>query len=120
MRTLTKPKRGSKRRTSTQWSLALILLCVAALSGLIATAHYWVMVKPAIRLEGSDIFYSVVPGIDLTNFASGLRSTLLKRLNHDACTCDCRKTLAHCRHTESDACPRSRPLIQHLISQLKA
>jgi len=118
MRILTKPAHGSKRRPVKQWPLALIMVCITAVGGFIATAHYWMMVRPATRLEGSDIFYSTVPGIDLANFTWGLRSTLLKRLNHDACTCGCRKTLAHCRHIENDACPRSLPLIQDLVSQI--
>ena len=77
--------------------LALTVLCATLAMLLIATLHYWTMMEPALRLEGSNIFYSEIPGIDLAHLSPKARADLLQKLNHRSCICSCRMTLAHCR-----------------------
>jgi hypothetical protein len=55
--------------------------------------------KPA--LIGANIAYSEIPGVPLKELSADRRIQLLARLNHDACPCGCRFTLAHCRHVDS-------------------
>lgn len=98
--------------------LALAVLGITFVALLITVLHYWTMVEPASHLEGSNIFYKDIPGIDLVKLSPSARSHLLQKLNHDSCTCGCRMTLAHCSHRDPD-CPKSLPVIRDLMNQVK-
>jgi len=61
---------------------------------------------------GHGISYQDIPGLELSTIPLKTKVSLLARLNRDECTCDCKMTVAHCRHvdpkcpTSLDACQR--------------
>jgi hypothetical protein len=43
-------------------------------------------------------YYTQLPGVDLTGLPPETKAALLKKLNRQACTCDCTRTVASCRN----------------------
>lgn len=88
------PKRqltGLTRRAAVRLALNVALLlgamCVAL--ALILTG------TPATKPE---LFYTELPGVDLTGLTPEKKAALLKQLNRQRCTCDCTRSVASCRN----------------------
>ncbi|MGC4085347.1 MAG: hypothetical protein QM736_25305, partial [Vicinamibacterales bacterium] len=58
-----------------------------------------------------------IPGIDLTVLTPAQRTTALKALNSENCTCGCELTLAACRINDP-SCGVSLPLAQKLVERI--
>lgn len=58
-----------------------------------------------------------IPGVDLTKLTPGQRTTALKALNSENCTCGCELTLAACRINDP-SCGVSLPIAQKLVERI--
>jgi thiol-disulfide isomerase/thioredoxin len=60
-----------------------------------------------------------IPGIDLAAVPADLRTTVLQKLNADACTCGCELSVAKCR-IDDPSCGVSLPLARTIVANLTA
>jgi hypothetical protein len=57
-----------------------------------------------------------VPGVDLSKVPDAERSTVLRALNSDNCTCGCGLTIAKCR-IDDPSCAISPPLAKAIVDK---
>ena len=60
-----------------------------------------------------------IPGLDLTPLTTEQRTTALKRLNGESCSCGCGLTIAQCRINDS-TCAVSPPLAEKIVAEVRA
>ena len=58
-----------------------------------------------------------IPGLDLTVLTPEQRTTALRRLNEEGCSCGCQLTLAQCRINDS-SCEFSLPLAEQVVAEI--
>jgi thiol-disulfide isomerase/thioredoxin len=60
-----------------------------------------------------------IPGVDLASLAPAQKTTALKRLNEESCSCGCGLTIAQCRINDS-TCAVSPPLAEKIVAEVRA
>ena len=97
------------------------------------TAQQWVTkllaaVKPGPKVAGpdkpekpakpkADKVYKSLPGTDLTKFTAKQKATILERANKERCTCNCKLTVAGCRHDDS-SCGTGKKLAKKIVEEV--
>jgi len=101
----------SSKQTAQQW-VTKLLAAVKAGPKVAAPDKPVKPAKPKI-----DKVYKSLPGIDLTKFTAKQKTIILERANKERCTCNCKLTVAGCRHDDS-SCGTGKKLAKKIVEEV--
>ena len=82
-----------------------------------ANVEYEADTKQAVLASNAQA--TEIPGLDLASLTAEQKTTALKRLNGESCSCGCGLTIAQCRINDS-TCAVSPPLAEKIVAEVRA